>query len=120
MSGRETLVREISTRLLDAGIKAYPPHFPYGIHHEYYRTRLKQGRRHARLAEISGALVCWADARENDDYVWQAVCGFLLSYFAEKPEHRNRLPSDIEKRMMGLEWGNDFLAFARTAISQPA
>ncbi|MCS4089889.1 hypothetical protein [Rhizobium sp. BK176] len=121
MSHRELLVREISSRLLEAGIRAYPPEFPYGVHHEYYRTRLRHGGRHSKLSDIAKALENWAATRENDDdYVWQAVCGFLLSYFAEKPDHRRWLPADIEGRMDILRWGDDFLEFSRSAISQPA
>lgn len=121
MSHRELLVREISGQLLEAGIRAYPPEFPYGVHHEYYRTRLRQAGRHSKLSDIAKALESWAATRENDDdYVWQAVCGFLLSYFVERPDHRDKLPADIKGRMDILRWGDDFLKFSRTAISQPA
>jgi hypothetical protein len=121
MSHRELLVREISSQLLDAGIRAYPPEFPYGVHHEYYRTRLRHGGRHSKLSDIARALESWAATRENDDdYVWQAVCGFLLSYFSERPEHRERLPSEIGGRIGILRWGEDFLEYSRSAISPPA
>jgi hypothetical protein len=121
MSHRELLVREISSQLLEAGIRAYPPDFPYGAHHEYYRTRLRNGGRHSKLSDIAKALESWATTRENDDdYVWQAVCGFLLSSFSERPDRRERLPSDIEGRMEILRWGEDFLDFSRSAISPPA
>ncbi|MCV9963818.1 hypothetical protein OIU34_18230 [Pararhizobium sp. BT-229] len=119
MSSRELLVQEISGRLLEAGIGAYPPRFPFGAHHDYFRTRLRPDGKHAKLGDVSGALTAWAAARESDeDYVWQAVCGFLLSYFAQKPEHRDRLPHDIEGRMDALGWGDDFLCFARAPSRQ--
>lgn len=115
-SPRELLVREISGRLLEAGIKAYLPKFPFGAHHDYFRTRLRLDGKHAKLCDVSNALTTWAATRESDDdYIWQAVCGFLLSYFAKRPEHRNKLPSDIEGRMNILGWGEEFLAFARNA-----
>jgi hypothetical protein len=120
MSPREKLVREISARLLEADIKAYLPIFPFGAHHDYFRTRLRLDGRHAKLSDVSNALTTWAATRESDDdYVWQAVCGFLLSYFGKKPEHRSRLPLDIEGRMAILGWGEEFLAYARNA-SRPA
>ncbi|MBY3150932.1 hypothetical protein HFO56_00620 [Rhizobium laguerreae] len=121
MSHRELLVREISGRLLEAGIRAYPPEFPYGTHHDYYRTRLRRGGRHSRLSDVAKALESWAARRENhDDYVWQGVCGFLLSYFADNPNHRDRLPADIAGRMAILRWGDDFLEFSKTGVSPPA
>lgn len=120
MSPRELLVREISARLLEAGIKAYPPKFPFGTHHDYFRTRLRPDGKHAKLSDVANALTAWAATRSSDeDYVWQAVCGFLLSYFSKRPEHRDRLPSDIDGRMAVLNWGDDFLGFARAA-TQPA
>ncbi len=119
-SPRELLVREISGQLLEAGIKAYLPKFPFAAHHGYFRTRLRLDGKHAKVCDVSNALTAWAATRESDDdYIWQAVCGFLLSYFAKRPDHRDRLPSDIEGRMNILDWGEDFLAFARTS-SRPA
>jgi hypothetical protein len=119
MSPQEILIREISSRLLEVGIRAYPPSFPFGAHHDHFRTRLKLEGRHAKLSTVATSLTAWAAEREFDeDYVWQAVCGFLLAYFARNPEHRNRLPADIEARMEILRWGEDFRDFAQKANLQ--
>lgn len=113
MTQRELLVRDVSSRLLDAGIPAYLPNFPFASHHDYYRTRIRISGRHARRAEIAGALDSWAKRRDcDDDYVWQATCGFLLSETAKTPERRARIPEDIVNRMEAIRWGDDFAEFA--------
>lgn len=121
LTPREQLVRELSARILEAGIRVYPPSFPYGRHHEYYRTRIRPLGKHARRSDVARLLSDWSEGRDQpEDYVWQAVCGGLLSYFHEAPLHRERLPEDIRARMEALEWGDDFARFAASAISPQA
>ena len=121
MTARELLVRDISSRILDAGIRVFPPSFPFGMHHDYYRTKLRIEGRHARRSHVASALAEWAATRENgDDYVWQGVCGGLLRHFSDAPAHRERLPADIAARMEILEWGKVFSDWASLRISPPA
>jgi hypothetical protein len=121
MTPRENLVKDLTSRLLDAGIRVYPPGFPYGSHHEYYRTRIRPGGRHARRSDVARFLSLWSEGRDQpEDYVWQAVCGGLLAYFNEAPLHRDKLPEDIKARMEALEWGEDFARFAAGAVSRQA
>ncbi len=114
MTSREHKIKEISAALAEAGIKVFPPGFPFGLHHEYYRTRIRKFGRHSRRDEIARALSAWASERENpDDYVWQAVCGGLLSHFARHPDQKSKLPVDMALRMETLRWGEEFAEWAR-------
>lgn len=121
MTHRERLAREISARLLEDGVRVFPPSFPFGMHHEYYRTRIRPGGRHARRSDIADALTQWSETRESpDDYVWQAACGGLLDYFQRSPLHKEKLPPDIAGRMEVLGWGEDFRLFATELVSRQA
>lgn len=114
MTPGENRIKEISAVLAEAGIKVFPPGFPFGLHHEYYRTRIRKSGRHSRRDEIARALNGWAAERENpEDYVWQAVCGGLLGHFTRHPDQKSKLPADIALRMETLRWGEDFAEWAR-------
>ena len=121
LSHRETMVREISAGLLEAGIRVFPPAFPFGMHHDHYRTKLRPNGRHIRRGDVAALLDLWSRTRENpDDYVWQAVCGGLLPHFADAPAHREKLTAEVAGRMEVLGWGSDFLEWASDEISRPA
>lgn len=119
MTHRERLVINISSRLVETGIKAFPPAFPYGGHHEYFRTKIRPDGKHAKQADVATALEAWASEREEDEYVWQAVCGWLLKLFVANPDHKKRLPEDIAAKMEALEWGDIFLHWVRARLNQP-
>ena len=115
------LVREISASLLDAGVRVFPPSFPFGMHHDHYRTKLRPGGRHSRRSDVASLLGEWSATRESsDDYVWQAVAGGLLRHFTEAPAHREKLPDEIAGRMEVLRWGDEFFEWAGRNLSQRA
>ena len=115
MTVRERLAAEITAQLNAAGVGVYPPVFPFGLHHDYYRTRIVVDGRHARRSEVAGLLRRWAEGRDDGDYVWQAVCGGLLRHFAPRMPPPERLPGEVLARLEILGWGSDFLGWCRSA-----
>lgn len=121
LTGQERLVRDICKALQEAGLKVYQPKFPFGMHHEYYRTKLRPRGRHARRSEIAALMEGWASTRENpDDYIWQGICGGLLQYLQTAPDHASRIPQDIAGRLEVLRWGDEFHEWAAAEITPRA
>jgi hypothetical protein len=114
LTEREIIAKEISAALVEAGIKAYRPMFPYGLHHDFYRSLRRKGK-HLRHRDVAEALSAWAETRDRaSDYVWQAACGAVLALEAADPAIRSRLPPAISVEFERIGWGGDFESWMRS------
>ena len=99
-----------------AGFPAMGSRFPFGMHHEFYRVRIRVGRRRAQHAEVATVLNLWMATRaDRTDYGRQALCGAVKSMLASRPELAGRIPPDVRAAMAAVGDGYDFLAFAKSA-----
>lgn len=104
-----------------AGFPAKGSRFPFGLHHEFYRVRIRLAGRRALQGEIAVMLNAWSAARaDRIDYARQALCGSVKSMLASRPELAGRIPSSIRSAMASVGDGYEFLSWAKAAaITSP-
>lgn len=110
----DDIVLESRTELKAAGFPAFGSRFPYGMHHEFYRVRVRTGGRKMLHAETASVLNQWMATRgDHADYARQAVCGAVKAMLAKHPELAGRIPAPIRDAMAAVRDGYDFLAWAK-------
>lgn len=111
----DDIVLESRTELKSAGFPAFGSRFPYGMHHEFYRVRIRIGGRKMLHAEAASVLNQWMATRgDYADYARQAVCGAVKAMLAKNPELAGRIPAPIRDAMASVRDGYDFLAWAKS------
>ncbi len=111
----DDLVLEFRTELKAAGFPAFGSRFPFGMHHEFYRVRVRIGGRKMLHAETASALNRWMATRsDHADYARQAVCGAVKAMLAKRPELAGRIPPHIRTAMAAVRDGYDFLTWAKS------
>ncbi|NTF17592.1 hypothetical protein G6L37_04215 [Agrobacterium rubi] len=114
----DDLILESRTELKAAGFPARGSRFPFGMHHEFYRVRIRIGRRKSLQSEIANMLNLWMAGRDNRlDYGRQAVCGAVKSMLATHPELAGRIPGSVRALMSAVGNGYEFLNWAKAAVS---
>lgn len=83
-SERETvdrIVKAARDAMQAAGFDARNPRFPFVMHHEFYRSRLRRKDFRPRHADVALLLNLWACRQDSfaEAYAWQAVAGAAAS-----------------------------------------
>lgn len=111
----DDLVLESRTELKAAGFPAFGSRFPFGMHHEFYRVRVRISGRKMLHAETAAVLNRWMGTRSDQvDYARQAVCGAVKAMLAKKPELAGRIPQSVREAMAAVRDGYDFVAWAKS------
>ena len=114
----EALVKSARESLLAAGIEARTPKFPFSLHHELYRGRLRRKDWRPRHADVALMLERWAAQRASfaESYAWQAVAGAVAALKPTAP-----LPHDIAAGIASVSGEGCFEDWVReTALSAAA
>lgn len=114
----DDLLIEVRAELKAAGFPATGSRFPYAVHHEFYRVRIRILGRKAQHAEIATMLNRWMATRSDKvDYVRQAVCGSVKSMLAARPELAGRIPSSVRAAMGAVGDGYEFLSWSKSYVA---
>jgi hypothetical protein len=115
----DDFVLESRTELKTAGFPAFGSRFPFGMHHEFYRVRVRIGGRKMLHAEAASVLNRWMVTRtDHADYARQAVCGAVKAMLAKNPELAGRIPPSVRAAMALVGDGYDFLTWAKSFAAQ--
>lgn len=109
----ETVVREAQAALRAAGVDVRSPQFPFSLHHEHYRVKLRRRGYSPRHADVSLLLERWADGRGErfaESYAWQAVAGAVARLRPSVP-----LPDDVAAGIASVSGEGCFEAWAKEA-----
>ena len=113
----DTIVEDAEAVLKDSGFPTRSARFPYGMHHDYYRVRLRIGARRLSHAEVAILLNVWSSLRaERTDYARQALCGAVKSMAAADPALLQAVPQSVRKEMSAVEDGAAFEWWARNEL----
>lgn len=114
----DDLIVEIKADLRQAGFPAKGSAFPFGLHHDFYRVRIRLGGKKTKHGEVSSILNAWAHTRADKvDYARQAICGSVKSMLAKRPELAGKIPGSARSVMAAVSDGYDFLRWAKEAVS---
>lgn len=114
----ETVVKAALASLRAAGIDARPPRFPFSLHHEHYRVRLRRKGYTPRHADVAFLLERWAASRGEgfaESYAWQAVAGAVAHLRPAVP-----IPDDVAAGIASVSGGGCFEDWARQARNPEA
>jgi len=116
----EAVIGAALASLRGAGIDARPPAFPFSLHHEHFRVKLRRRGYSPRHADVALLLEKWADGRPEGfaySYAWQAVAGAVA-----KLKPTARLPADLAQGIASVSGAGSFLEWAKrtsTAGAEP-
>lgn len=113
----EDVILRTMASLPDLGIKTRHARFPFSLHHEYYKTRLRIHGRRLRHEEVAIMLNKWASEQEFPvkAYIWQAITGAIANlYKNEKPD----LHEFVQQGMNSLAHGSTFEAWAKEFLKK--
>ena len=114
----DDLIIETKSDLRSAGFPAKGSRFPFGMHHEFYRIRVRFDGRKALQCEVATMLNAWSATRpDRIDYARQAVCGAVKSMLAARPELAGRIPPSVRSAMTAVGDGYEFLSWVKTAVA---
>ena len=114
----DDLIIETKSDLRSVGFPAKGSRFPFGMHHEFYRIRVRFDGRKALQSEVANMLNAWSATRSDRiDYARQAVCGAVKSMLAVQPELAGRIPPSVRSVMTTVGDGYEFLSWAKAAVS---
>lgn len=107
--------KEIKKALREAGFPMRGDRFPYAMHHNFYRTKIRIAGRKCRHKDLSRLLDDWMETRnDEDDYFWQVVSGAVRDLLSNGPALVGRLPQAVRQGMMTVEDGHLFLRYAKS------
>jgi hypothetical protein len=107
---RAMFMRDVKKALRDAGFPASKPGFPYAMHHNFYRAKIRLAGKKLKHFDIARLVKAWMDDRdEPSDYAWQNVTGAVKDMISRDPTLVSRIPTDIRKGMASVEDGYAFL-----------
>lgn len=110
----DAIVRKAAVVLRGAGFDAYPPRFPFAMHHERMGARLREGGFKPKHSDIAFLLNAWASEREfAEAYAWQAV-----SVAVDAMEAKTGLPAPASLRQEAAAacGGEPFEPWARARL----
>lgn len=115
----EGIIHQVMASLPDLGFRASHARFPYSLHHDYYRTRLRIHGRRLRHEEVAIILNQWASKQEKpaDTYVWQAISGAIRNL---QGREKINLPDYIRQGMESVAHGETFEAWAKAFLKEAA
>ena len=107
--------KQIKKVLREAGFPVVGDRFPFAMHHNFYRTRIRIAGRKCRHKDVARLLGDWMQTRSNqDDYFWQLVSGAVRDLLSKEPALVGRLPQSVRQGMMTVEDGHLFLRYAKS------
>jgi hypothetical protein len=107
--------KQIKKTLREAGFPVLGDRFPYAMHHNFYRTKIRIAGRKCRHKDLSRLLDDWMQTRDDeDDYFWQVVSGAVRDLLSNEPALVGRLPQTVRQGMMTVEDGHLFLRYAKS------
>ena len=91
----ETIIKYARDALHAAGYEVRVPRFPFVMHHEFYRIKLRKNNYRPKHADISRLLDEWARSQPDyaEAYAWQAIEGAMASLGARKGKE---MPTEVE------------------------
>lgn len=109
----EGVIKSARDALHGAGIPARTPKFPYSLHHELYRVRLRKAGSRLRHAEVAWMLEEWAASREDFalSYAWQAVAGAVARLAPSE-----KLPDSIKDGIASVSGEGNFEEWAKASL----
>ncbi len=112
---RAVFMKDVKKALRAAGFPYPLPSFPYGMHHNFYRAKIRLNGRKLKHFGVACLLVEWMKTRRDPaDYAWQCVTGAIKDLIARDPTLVTRIPEDIRKGMSSVEDGYAFLRWAKS------
>ncbi len=107
-------LKEIKTALREAGFSRVGGRFPFSMHHNFYRTKIRICGKKSRHKDIRRLLAMWMETRRNpDDLLWQMVSGAIKDLIKKDPGLVVKLPIEIRRGMATVEDGYSFLRFTK-------
>lgn len=111
---REKL-KHIKQILREAGFPRLNSRFPFAMHHNFYRVKIRICGKKARHKDIRRLLDLWMLNRNcEDDLFWQIICGAVKDLIKTDPGLVVRLPLEVRKGMTSVEDGYAFMRFAKS------
>jgi hypothetical protein len=109
-AARAAFMKDVKKALRVAGFPFPLPSFPYGMHHNFYRAKIRVDGKKIRHFGVACLLLEWMKTRsEPADYAWQCVTGAIKEMIAKDPTLVTKIPQDIRKGMASVEDGYAFL-----------
>lgn len=107
--------KQIKKTLREAGFPVLGDRFPYAMHHNFYRTKIRIAGRKCRHKDLSRLLDDWMETRsDEEDYFWQVVSGAVRDLLSNEPALVGRLPQVVRQGMVTVEDGHLFLRYAKS------
>lgn len=107
--------KQIKKTLREAGFPVLGDRFPYAMHHNFYRTKIRIAGRKCRHKDLSRLLDDWMETRsDEEDYFWQVVSGAVRDLLSNEPALVGRLPQSVRQGMTTVEDGHLFLRYAKS------
>lgn len=107
----DTILRTMAS-LPDIGLRTSHGRFPFSLHHDYYRSRLRIHNRRLRHDEVAIMINKWASEQVSpvEAYVWQAITGSIMN-LQKKEEFE--LPEFVQQGMQLVTHGKAFESWAK-------
>jgi len=113
----DDIVRKAAGALRSAGFDAHPPRFPFAMHHDRLRIRLRTNDSKPRHSEVAKLLNRWAAERDfAEAYAWQAVMGAIQELEAKSGR---QVPEALKAEAME-GCGGSFEPWAKARIGAAA
>lgn len=113
----DDIIHQVMASLPDLGFRTSHSRFPYSLHHQHYRTRLRLHGKRLRHEEVSIVLNRWAAEQERpaEAYVWQAIAGAILNLQGSSPID---LPEHIRLGLETVAHGKLFETWAKSFLTR--
>ena len=113
----DDIIHQVMASLPDLGFRTSHSRFPYSLHHQHYRTRLRLHGKRLRHEEVSVLLNRWASKQERptEAYIWQAIAGAILTLHGSSPID---LPQHIRSGLETVAHGTLFETWAKSFLAQ--
>lgn len=115
----DEIVEHCRKALADVGFPTRDPKFPFVMHHERMRIRLRNSRIKPRHADVAYLLARWARERSEgfaNAYAWQAVTGALLA-MSRQTSPAVPVPDCIRSGMATVGSGAEFEGWSKSNLN---
>lgn len=112
----DEIVYKARHALRDYGFETRTPRFPFAMHHDFYRTKIRVAGRKPRHNEIAMFLSTWSlnsGLVPTHAYIWQAIAGAINSM---DPRATKEVPAWIEENIQEVGRGEQFLQWLRALL----
>lgn len=107
-------MKDVKYALRLAGFPATGICFPYSLHHNFYRAKIRIDGKKAKHFHIAHLLMLWMRERTApEDYAWQCVTGAVKEMISRNPSLVAKIPDDIRTGMASVEDGYAFLKWVK-------